>query len=382
MFSPPQISTNKDLSTRSFIFFYHNKKRYKFYNGNRLNIPIHPNHSKTIRERDSLLKKLQFEYHKALSTGWSPIESDLKEEKKEKQVNKVKPSFENLLAEKLKSPYSKTYKRDLIKLCEQFIEFLPIKLLEADINDIPLPVIEQFLNQFKSSGRHYMNKRLLLSVFFSEFVRKDYLAKNPVNRTSRQKIKAKLHDVYTEEQLKEVFGFLKINHYNLYLCALITYGCLLRPHQEVRILKRKHINEDYSKIYLSGDENKSGRVRTVYIPPYLQSELKTHLKSLDDAEANIFTLDSKVTYNDDYFKTQWSRAKMQMVKGDIISVRQTLYSFRHTAAVTVYRKTKDLNILQQLLGHSNMIVTLKYLRGLGEATNEDLIDSLPELDLT
>jgi site-specific recombinase XerD len=51
------------------------------------------------------------------------------------------------------------------------------------------------------------------------------------------------------------------------------------------------------------------------------------------------------------------------------------------AAVQVYRKTKDLNILQQLLGHSNMIVTLKYLRGLGEASNDELRNVMPELEI-
>lgn len=47
-----------------------------------------------------------------------------------------------------------------------------------------------------------------------------------------------------------------------------------------------------------------------------------------------------------------------MLKLGLIEKDQTLYSFRHTAVVNVYKKTKDLHILQQLLQHSNMIVTL------------------------
>lgn len=374
MFTPPQISTNEDLTSRSFISFYHDNKRYRFYNGKRINSTLFPNHAKTIKVRNTLLEQLRFEFHKALSNGWNPNEIE-----EVIEVNTVNSCFLDILTEKLASPYSKTYKRDLKKLCEQFLAFLPPSLLEKDVSSIPLPIIEKFLNQFKSSGRHYMNKRLSLSVFFSELVRKDILTKNPILKTSKQKIKAKLHEIYSEEQLKEVLNFLKADYYNLYLCALITYACLLRPHQEVRLITRKHISADFTKINLSGDENKSGRVRIVYVPAYLQIELKNQLKNCADQDANIFTLNAVGPFNDDYFKTQWSRAKTQMSKIGLIDKNQTLYSFRHTAAVNVYRKTKDLNVLQQLLGHSNMMVTLKYLRGLGEATNEELRDVMPEL---
>ena len=374
MFTAPQISTNDDLTSRSFIYFYYNNIRYKFYNGKRLDLPIFPNHAKTIKERNKLLGNLQTAYTKALHNNWNP----LSETEVVKQTISLEKAFKDVLAEKLNSPYSRFYKRDLTKISDQFLKYVPNTILEKDIKLIPLSVIDNFLNQFKSSGRSYMNKRCSLSIFFSEFVRKDLISKNPVGKTAKQKIKAKLHEIYEDEQLKNILEFLRRNYYNLYLCALITYGCLLRPHQEVRFLKRKHFSLNLEQISLSGSENKGGRVRTVFIPNYLKTELDKRLVNVSDGETNIFTLTSEA-FNDDYFKTQWSRAKSQMLKSNLISKNQTLYSFRHTAVVQIYRRTKDLNILQQLLGHSNMIVTLKYLRGLGEATNEDLRNVMPEL---
>ncbi|KQN32374.1 hypothetical protein ASE92_17360 [Pedobacter sp. Leaf41] len=374
MFTAPQISTNDDLKSRSFIYFYFNNVRYKFYNGKKLNLQIFPNHAKSIRERNKLLNNLQSAYTKALHNNWNPL---VLEEVVPDDIS-IKKAFNDVLTEKLDSPYSKFYKRDLKKICEQFLEYIPNTLLEKDIKEIPLSIIDEFLNQFKSSGRSYMNKRCSLSIFFSEFVRKDLITKNPVGKTAKQKVKAKLHEIYQDDQLKNVLDFLRLNYYNLYLCALITYGCLLRPHQEVRFLKRKHLSTDLTQIQLSGSENKGGRVRTVFIPDYLKQELGKRVTSYTEADTNIFTLTSE-PFNDDYFKTQWSRAKTQMLKTGLIQKHQTLYSFRHTAAVQVYRKTKDLNILQQLLGHSNMIVTLKYLRGLGEANNDELRDVMPEI---
>lgn len=374
MFTPPQISTNDNLDSRSFIYFYHNNKRYKFYNGRRIKSNLFPNHAKTIKVRNTLLEQLKFEYHKALSNGWNPAEEEEKQE-----IITVRSGFTSILNEKLSSPYSRFYKRDLQKLYDQFFDHIPDDLLDKDVKSIPQSIIEQFLNQFRSSATHYMNKRRSLSMFFSELVRQDYLSKNPITKTSKQRVKAKLHDIYTEKQLKSILEFLKLNYYNLYLCCLITYGCLLRPHQEIRHLKLKHINEDFTSINLSGNENKSGKIRKVYIPAYLQTELKGRLNGIEDLETNIFTLDNKASFNDDYFKTQWSRAKTEMLKLNLVLKNQTLYSFRHTAVVNVYRKTKDLHILQQLLQHSNMVVTLNYLRGLGEVNDEQLRNSMPEL---
>ncbi|RZJ40540.1 MAG: hypothetical protein EOO19_15520, partial [Chryseobacterium sp.] len=279
MFTPPQISTNEKLEARSFIYFYYQNKRYKFYNGRKINLNLFPNHAKTIKVKNTLLEQMRFEYHKALSNGWNPNEVE-----EQIEIVTVENGFKSVLNEKLNSPYSKFYKRDLEKTCEQFLEFLPPALLEKDIKSIPQKLIEEFLNGYKSSGRNYMNKRRSLSIFFSELIRKDYLEKNPIIKTSKQKTKATLHEIYTDQQLKDVLAFLKENYYNLYLCALVTYGCLLRPHQEVRQLRLRHMNKEFTEIRLAGSENKSGRVRTVFIPSFLQTELKTRLNGIDDLE--------------------------------------------------------------------------------------------------
>lgn len=151
----------------------------------------------------------------------------------------------------------------------------------------------------------------------------------------------------------------------------------LRPHNEVRLLAKKHFNKDYTVITLSGFENKSRVIRSVNVPVFVQEKIKPILDSVK-RDDNIFSLNPQ-PFNDDYFRTLWTRAKKQMLEKGIIRKEQTIYSFRHTAAVNVYKKTKDLHILQQLLGHSDMIVTLKYLRGLGVHNTEELRNVMPEL---
>lgn len=225
-----------------------------------------------------------------------------------------------------------------------------------------------------------MSKRRLLAVFFAEFVRKKYIPDNLIKATPRVKTKASLHKIYTKEQLYAILKYLNANHPNLYLCALLSYGCLLRPHQEIRFLKKKHFNEDFSTIALSGSENKSARVRVVAVPKYVQEALRNRLIEIVNPETNIFTME-EWSFNEYYFSMNWTRLREDMLTAKVLQEDQTIYSFRHTAAVDIFKRTKDLHILQQLLGHSTMIVTLKYLRGLGELNSDELRSVLPVLEL-
>ena len=58
---------------------------------------------------------------------------------------------------------------------------------------------------------------------------------------------------------------IKAFNENLFLCCLLTYGCLLRPHQEIRQLTWSDFSDDLEFISLSGKRNKSGRNRIVPI---------------------------------------------------------------------------------------------------------------------
>ena len=43
---------------------------------------------------------------------------------------------------------------------------------------------------------------------------------------------------------------------------------------------------------------------------------------------------------------------------------QKLYSFRHSGAIDIFKRTGSITKLQKAMGHSNITVSLTYLRGL------------------
>ena len=101
------------------------------------------------------------------------------------------------------------------------------------------------------------------------------------------------------------------------------------------------------------------------MPLYLRSELVKGPSS-----QSIFSRGEKA-YNDSYFSLVWKRFKgvFPAIDGGV-----TLYSFRRSGAVEIYRRTRSLHKLQRAMGHSSLNVSLTYLRGLevAELKEEDM----------
>jgi integrase len=170
------------------------------------------------------------------------------------------------------------------------------------------------------------------------------------------------------QDVESILNEIKSFNYNLYLCCILTYGCLLRPHQEVRLLKWKDFSDDLTSISLSGDRNKSQRNRIVPIPQYIRKIL---IKG--DDNVNIFS-GSQTPFNESYFKNIWRRFK---VLNKSIDKDVTIYSFRHTGAINVYMKSNSIYLLKEVMGHSDVKVSLTYLRGLNIPKIRE--EDMPEL---
>ena len=149
------------------------------------------------------------------------------------------------------------------------------------------------------------------------------------------------------------------------MCCLLTYGCLLRPHREVRELTWGDFTDELKYIRLSGDRNKSGRHRIVPVPYFVKEVLKKNEDHL-----NIFSGTTE-PYGAYYFKTLWKRFAKH---SKLLEENRTLYSFRHTGAIDAYKRTGSIEKLKSAMGHSNIIVSLTYLRGLdiAELQEEDM----------
>ena len=101
----PKVKSSADH--RVFIEFYQNKKRYRLFNGSKINIEIHPN-SYPIGRRIEIGKQLASEVYSLLTKG---ISMEML-----KTSTHIKPNMSDIdyikvaLEKKLKEDYSKKYK--------------------------------------------------------------------------------------------------------------------------------------------------------------------------------------------------------------------------------------------------------------------------------
>ena len=174
----------------------------------------------------------------------------------------------------------------------------------------------------------------------------------------RQRVAEQLHKPI--HNIGELLAEIERFDTNLHLCCLLAYGCLLRPHREIRLLTWGDFNQDLSVISLAGSRTKGKRNRVVPVAPFIRSYLLSQRANNWTRSKNIFSKDES-PFAVGYFNCLWTRFKKVSM---LLEKDQTLYSFRHSGAIQVYEKTGSLTKLQQVMGHSSLQVSLTYLRGL------------------
>jgi integrase len=345
----PKVHT--DSLNKVFVSFYIGGKRYRLYNGKRINSTTDPN-SYPLDQRLSIAKVLAAEIYSYLLNGGILLSyrSSNVVTGKRSDIDYIKQALDSKLA----GDYSSKYKAML-----QF-SFDCLKQ-EIDSSKLSVRGLKNILSRYCSGVSHNTLKRHL-NVLLNEAVSLG-MDGNPMTEIKSKKSKAVLHKPF--DDIATVLEDIKAFNKHLHLCCLLTYGCLLRPHREVRELTWGDFSSDLSYITLSGFRNKSGRNRIVPVPGFIKPYL--HPKGLDD---NIFT-EEQNSRNPDYFKTLWSRYKKQTIH---LKQGQTLYSFRHTGAIEIFKRTGSITKLQKAMGHSSINVSLTYLRGLeiAELKEEDM----------
>ena len=355
----PQVT--KKNQNEYLISFWYDNKRYRFSNGQPIDLDLSPNLN-PVKERLKQAEVLRSEYSVAIRGGWRP--SSLQE-----RLLTIKAIAIKTLNRKLTLDYSSSYKRDLIYVHRLWSEFLQSNnLSDKSIKELKMDMIRDFIYQYAPSPASMVNLKSNISALLKDELESNGIVLN-FSRIKLPKVPQQLHKPI--DDISALLSDIKEFNVSLYLCCLMTYTMLLRPHREVRCLSFSDFNNDFTQVSLSGSKVKSKRNRVVPVPGVVRDELIRRFTG--NRNANVFTLKEE-DYNRDYFKTLWSRYKRQ---SHLLERDQTLYSFRHTGAIKVFEKTGSLLKLQQVMGHSDMKVSLTYLRGL-EVKQLDVAD-LPEL---
>jgi hypothetical protein len=226
--------------------------RVRFYNGARIGSWSKPQ-SLPLAKRQRAFEDLCLEYQRAIEIGWSP-KDDWSYRLLQKESN-TKNLLNDALGSKLNQNISDSYKRSLIWMVTKLSLYLngrtptPI-LIAAFVND----------SHWSPSTRNIIRRHLL--AFEKEMVKYGYEG-SIRSLITKYRIEEKLHKPFKD--VKAILEEIKSFDSRLHLCCLLAYGCLLRPHREIRLLTWRDISDDLDQVSLGGNQNKGKRNRIVPI---------------------------------------------------------------------------------------------------------------------
>lgn len=339
--SYPKVCKRSD--GKYYVDFKLNNKRYRLFSGRLIGSSLNPN-SYPAKQRYSITSTLAKQVYEFIVLN-------------DYSISKPKSTlefFDSLIEKKIKEPLSDVYRKalksyaiilrqELIKkgvITSSFIDSIPLRYN----NNTSYNSIRRHINVLVN---HLHNNNFPIGLSRLKTRKQEEVLHSPINNVG--------------ELLSRIRDF----NMNLYLCCLMTYGCLLRPHQEIRLLKWENFSDDLSYINLTGSKVKSKRNRIVPVPTYIKKVLKRGCN-----QNNIFS-NTLQPYNKGYFSLLWRRFKRF---NPDIDKHITIYSFRHTGALEIFKRTGSITKLQKAMGHSSIKVSLTYLRGLEvpELNEEDM----------
>lgn len=165
------------------------------------------------------------------------------------------------------------------------------------------------------------------------------------------------------EKLNKLKIVLKEKSYRDYVTFMIGINTGLRI-SDILQLKVSDVDGDYIKII----EQKTQKKTSTLINNELKEVIATYI------------LDKKLKKKDYLFNGTWSKEPLttrsfwRIIRhaGDSIGLTNIgTHSMRKTFGYHLYKKTKDIALLQQLFNHSSQWITLKYL-----GINQDEIDKV------
>jgi integrase len=342
---------------RFCITLYFEGKKYRFYNGHSIGSASSPNRL-PAKERKSSFESLLREFQRAISKGWTP--NEVPEALAEVCHGDV--LIDKALEHKLSKPYSLHYQRKMRWICGELKTYLRGKTLNASL-------ASAFLNQVHWSSAMRNNLRSHFSSLESSLRVFGYIG-TAKSKVKKERIAERLHRPF--DDIAGILNELKLFDPRLHLCCLLAFGCLLRPHREIRLLRWEEISLDEKQIALAGDRTKGKKNRIIPLSNYIHEELLAWY-AVRGENTFVFEQTGK-PYGPDFFNGLWTKFRKH---SKLLKPEQTIYSFRHSGAIRLFEKTGSLTKLQQVMGHSSLQVSLTYLRGL--QIKQLLVEDMPDL---
>lgn len=191
-----------------------------------------------------------------------------------------------------------------------------------------------------------------LNALFSVLKKEKIIERNPVERVQVKLKSNKRHLVYNKTETVKICTWTEKNDPKLNLCILLLYYCCMRI-VEVTRLQVSDIDFENCRVKIGEEVNLKSKANRILPVPYKVIE------SIRRIGGEEYVLGEE--YHEEYFSKKWQRMKKEVT----VRKGQTLYAFKHTGAVRLYERTKDIILVKEYCGHKDVSTTMRYLRSYG-----------------
>lgn len=231
----------------------------------------------------------------------------------------------------------------------------------------------------KLSNKTFNNYRGYLATVINFLIKREpklFKAGNPAELIDNLPVIARKHAALTDAQMKLLIDACRHQQFGqMELFIHFEYYTLARP-GELCAVRIKHIDLEQSRIFMPGDTAKGRSDEYVGIPARL-AEIITESGILK-ADPNHFVFSRKEKPGMRKYESSMPFWKKNVVLLEVTGLNKinenfSLYSYKHSGAISLYQATKDIKLLQRQCRHKTVAQTEAYLRDLGLMAGLDAV---------
>jgi len=365
----PRLCTCKgDVGKSWYVYFHYTDDngekqlcRYKF--------GINRIKSKRAREKEgaALVQALKIK----LESGWNPLTKKTTAYK----LNFVANTLFDLLDIKKAFITPRTYKTyyDQINLFKKWLESKAIdKLYISSFTDQHARSYSDWLLRDKQyCGKTHNSHLNTMRCFFNGAIERELVTHNPFKAVKAVRQEYGHNTTYSRDEEEKVKTMAYKEHRLFFYATQFVRYCFFRR-SELASLQRKHIIWDNKTIIVPSKSAKNRTQDSITISSTLEKYI---------LEMNILELDPEMYIFSKNFEPSFFKLKrvddfsdQQREINRILGIKKeaTFYSWKHTGAVELYNITKDPYTVMRQCRHSDIRMTMIYLRSLGCGVSEQV----------
>lgn len=207
------------------------------------------------------------------------------------------------------------------------------------------------IKQNEISLRTCENYRSYLYSFFGWLTREDMIDKNPMLKVNVIKFEKKLKKTFSKVEIEKLSKSCSKTRDRAIFEILLATGI------RVSELCNTNISDvDFEDRTITIHKTKSKVERIVFLNDTAKYYLEKYLSKRNDDLSPVFISNKKCRWNPSSIERRLKKL------GEIAKVTNVRpHRFRHTFATTMHQKGMSIRSIQQLLGHADINMTVKYV---------------------